>query len=100
MRLGDVGIPLRLTVVDESGVAIDISSATTKQILFKAPGGGDVTTQSANFTTDGSDGKIEFVSTALFPDEKGKWRYQAYVIDSGQEYHTGIAKFDVLEVLA
>ena len=56
----DIGTRLEITVMDGSS-AVDISGATTKQIKLEKPGGSTVA-KDGTFTTDGSDGKIYYVT--------------------------------------
>jgi hypothetical protein len=76
VHVGDVGTVFRLTLSDGSTI-VDASGATTKEILFRKPSGA-VVTKSAAFTTDGTDGKIEYV-TAAEPVRTMALRYSAAV---------------------
>lgn len=86
MIVGDIGGTIRLSVRGGSGVS-DISSATTKEIKLQKPDE-TVLTKSAVFTTDGTDGLIEYVTVDGDIDQKGDWRVQAHIITPTQDYHT------------
>ena len=58
IHVDDVGTQFLLTIMDGSA-AVDISSASTKQIIIKKPSGTKMT-KSATFSSDGSDGKIYY----------------------------------------
>lgn len=96
VRIGDVGVIFRLTV-KEDGVVVDIATATvTKEIKFVSPNG-TVKTKDATFTTDGTDGKLEYPSIAADLDECGQWRMQAHVALTGptRDLHSSEAVFYV-----
>lgn len=86
-------------VVSERNVAVDISSATTKQMLFKKPSG-TVDTQTTTFTSDGTDGKMYYNLLTADIDETGEWEVQGKVILTGGTYTTEIHKFTVYGNLA
>ena len=73
----------RYTIKDQDSVAVDISGATSKQIVFISPYGAK-STYNASFTTNGTDGVLE----ARFPQPAptGLWRAEVYV--------TGVDGFD------
>ena len=77
IQQGDIGTILRATLED-SGTVVDVSTATVKQIKLQKPDGTDVT-KTAVFTTDGSDGKIQYVTVADDLDQSGEWKIQGYV---------------------
>lgn len=93
IHVGDIGTTFRVLVKDGSDV-VDISSATTKQILFTKPST-DTLTKDASFTTDGSDGLIEYDTLSGDLDESGIWKIQAYLVLSGGSWHSDIAIFKV-----
>ena len=93
-----IGVMIEYTVLDTLGVALDISGATTKKLVFKKPNG-VVITKDADYTTDGSDGKLQYSSTTgdLLP--YGTWSVQAYIVRSGLDGRTERATFSVLRNL-
>lgn len=78
IHVGDVGTTIEVTLT-EDGSIVDISTATTKEIKIKGPHGA-VNTKIATFVTNGTDGKLEFVSVAGDFNRDGVWRIQAKVI--------------------
>lgn len=66
--------------ITENGTAVDISSATAKEIRFKKPDGSATVVKAATFLTDGSDGIMYYDSEAGFLDVIGGWRFQGYVV--------------------
>jgi len=75
---GDVGTVFVATIKQGSNV-IDISAATTTQLLFEKPDG-SVLTKTATLTTDGTDGKLQYTTQSGDLDMSGQWRLQAYLV--------------------
>ena len=71
-----------LVVVDRDNNAVDISAATVKSILFRKPDG-TIVTQTASFTTDGTDGSIYYTTADTDLDAVGVWKYRAEVTVAG-----------------
>jgi len=94
IHVGDTNTALSVTLT-ESAVAVDISSATTKQVKLLAPSG-ILLTKVAEFVTDGSDGRIYYLTEALDLTEKGTWKIQAYIEMPTWSGHSDIGKFKVL----
>lgn len=83
-----VDIDVQFKKADGSG-NLDISTATTTQIIFTAPARGDRVVKTASFVSDGTDGKLRYSLTTTDLPRSGPWRLQGYVVlASGQEYHT------------
>ena len=88
IRMEDIGTKFKITVKDGSSV-VDISGATTKQLIFKKPGGTKLT-KTAVFFTDGTDGIITYDTLSGDLDEDGMWKVQGYVVLSSGTYHSDI----------
>lgn len=95
---GDIGTVLILFVHDDQ-VAVDVSGASTKTIYIKKPSG-TVLTKTASFTTDGTDGKIEWTTVSNDLDEAGEYQLQGYLVLASWTGKTDIATFVVDDVLA
>lgn len=76
VRVGDLGVTLQLTC-QEGGSALDVSSATTKQIKLKRPDT-SVVTYTASFVGDGTDGQIEATTATGTSDFAKPGTYQVY----------------------
>ena len=63
IHMNDVGTKFLVTVTDGT-TAVDISSATTKQLIFQKPSGTKLTKATA-FTSDGTDGKMQYISRTI-----------------------------------
>ncbi len=93
IHLNDIGTVFEVTVQDD-GVIVDISGATTKEIIFKKSRG-EVVTKSAAFTTDGVDGKMRYVAVAGDLDERGQWELQAHVVLVAGDWRSDVDVFTV-----
>lgn len=93
-HLGDIGTEFVITLVDQNGVAVDISGSTTKDMLFRDPGR-NLITKPAGFVTDGADGKMKYVAAGDLNDDLGLWEIQAHVVGTGYDYHSAIGKYVV-----
>ncbi len=99
-QLGDYGYPVQVNLVDQTGTAINVSGATTKQIVITEPDGTQ-TTHVASFVTDGTDGKIKYtLAQGDLGDEDevalaGDWHVQGRVLLPGVGWRTGKGFFTV-----
>ena len=93
IHLDDVGTVFEVEL-QENDVTLDISAATTKALLFQKPDG-TVVTQTAAFTTDGSDGKIQYITVADDLDQSGNWKLQARVTLPTGTWSSSTSKFKV-----
>lgn len=95
--VGDVGTIFRGTF-KEDGTAIDISTATTRQIIFEKPDGLKVT-KTATFFSDGTDGILQYVSVANDINIGGDWRLQGYIVMTGFTGYSDIVDFKIYDTL-
>ena len=95
---GDIGTQFTVTVQDGPTV-VDISTASTKQLIFKKPGG-TILTKSTAFVTDGTDGKMQYVSVDGDLSDDGVWKMQGKVIIGGNTFSTDITSFKVYRNLS
>jgi hypothetical protein len=66
IHLGDIGTVFEVTLKD-CDVIVDISTATEMYIIFQKPDGTKLTFD-AEFTTDGEDGKLQYVTVdGIYP---------------------------------
>lgn len=94
----DIGTKFLVTIKDGT-TAEDVSSATTKELIFKKPGETTVT-QTATFESDGSDGKIYYISIADDLNEIGTWNLQARIVMPTGTFKTDISNFKVYDNLS
>lgn len=94
----DVGTTFILTIKDQDEAVVDVSSASTKQVLFQGPNNKKVA-QTASFTTDGTDGKIEYSLQSGDIPMVGTWKVQGKVVVGGSTWFTDITEFTVYDNL-
>ena len=101
-HVNDIGTIFRVTVYDMTSTGgttvADIRTATTKQFTFKRPDG-TTFTKTAVFTTDGTDGDIQYLSVDGDLNVSGTWHLQAYVVTSAGNWKTDVGHFRVYENL-
>lgn len=86
MRKGDIGSTIRVTV-KKNGVPLPLQTATLMKLKLAKPSG-VVVERVMVFNTDGSDGKLKYVTLAGDLDEAGPWSGQvSFTIGSGS-WHT------------
>ena len=99
-HVNDYGTIIRATVYDTTSTGgssvADISDASTKQFTFKRPDG-TTFTKTAVFTTDGTDGNIQYVTESGVLNGAGRWNLQAYVKTSAGNWNTSVGNFKVFE---
>lgn len=98
IHVGDTGVALRFTVVDETDAAIDISTATTKDVLLKPPNNGALKTFAGAFVAGGTGGGLEYVTvTAADLDVAGTWERQVHLVLPGVgDFRTSVVRMEVL----
>jgi hypothetical protein len=95
MRVGDYGGVLRITV-KEDGAVKDISGFTTaKQLRLIKPDRTTETTVTATFTTDGTDGKLQYTIPSGFLTHKGHYRVQVLLTSGSAYLQSSIGSFPV-----
>jgi hypothetical protein len=102
IHVDDIGTIFRLTVTDcvaGVDVAVDVSAQTDMDYNFVKP---DDTILNATpvFTTDGTNGEIEYISLSGDIDQIGIWQLQAVVVVPAGTFHTKPIKFQVHANLA
>jgi hypothetical protein len=93
IHLSDIGTIFEIELKDCLNV-LNISTATVKQIIFQKPTGVSVT-KTAIFSTDGTDGKIRYVTVSNDLDVVGTWKIQAKVVLPTGTWSSNIDKFKV-----
>ena len=97
VRKDDIGTVFEVTVNDDGAVA-DISSATTKEIIF-IKGNGVKVAKTATFTSDGTDGKIRYTTVSGDLNIDGRWQIQGRIIMPAGTWSTSVESFTVHENL-
>lgn len=81
IHVGDIGTVFKIKIVDDDGIAINIASATTLQIIFLKPNNQRLV-KTATLSTDGTDGFIQYSTIADDLDRPGVWRIQGRVVQA------------------
>lgn len=93
-----IGVAI-IATVKEDNAAVNVSSVTTKQLVLKKPDGSTVT-KTAAFVTDGTDGKLQYVTISGDLDTAGTWEVQANVVfPSGFNGRSDVQSFEVRDNL-
>jgi len=104
LHLGEVGKRFRVEVydLDDDGqkVAINVSSATTKELLLQKPGESTAVAKALTWYTDGSDGLAYYDTVAGDLDAAGDWIGQGHLIGPTFEWYGEKVSFPVETVLA
>ena len=100
IHVGDEKTVLRALITDDvTGLFVDISSATTKTIKLQKTDG-TVVEKTAVFTTDGTDGYIQYITVTGDIDQAGGWKIQGFVDGPNFRNHSTIKSFLVYENLS
>lgn len=87
ISINDIGTSLQVNI-EENDVAVDVSSATAKQIIIEKPDG-TLLTKTAAFVNDGTDGKIQYTTVTGDIDQVGIWRFWGKVTFAPESvFHT------------
>lgn len=94
-RQFDSGFKIRLLITEDGATGLNISTATTKQIVLRPPKGDDLT-KAASFSTDGSDGFIEYTVASGDLNKPGNWKvYAKIVMPSGLDLRSSSVALSV-----
>jgi len=96
IRYGDVGAQFNFTITKADGsVEEGLATATSKTVIFTKPNGTSIT-KDLSLTTDGTDGKVYYVTVEGDLDVVGIWRLQvAFTLSGGNHFKTNIRTFKV-----
>lgn len=94
LRQNNTGIPIILTMKDSEDAAIDISSASTISFYFVKPDT-SVITRTGTLYTDGTDGKVQYITVSGDLDQVGLWSVYVYIAVGSQELNSDETGFFV-----
>lgn len=100
--VGEVGLPIVVQFTDSSGIPIDLSNSTGREILLRRPGGtsGALLTCSGQLYTNGLDGKMKYVTVSGDFNVLGNYEAQGFAIpQSGQARYSERLAFNVQDNL-
>lgn len=90
---GDIGTKLLITITDDGNI-VDISSASSLSIFIKKPNG-TLLSRSGTLETDGTDGKMYYITVVGDLDQAGIYKLQGHVTLLNGSYFTSTATFKV-----
>lgn len=93
----DIGTIFEVTIMDGVDV-VDLTDAISMTIVFKKPLG-EVTDNAAVHSTDGTDGKMRYLTVLNSLDQVGTWKLQGNVEFSHGRWSSDILTFKVEENL-
>lgn len=96
VHVGDIGTDFDATFLSQCDprTILDISAATTKEMIFKKPDGTKLT-KAGTFVTDGSDGILRYTTISGDLDQAGWWEVEGHVITPGGEWTSTAYGFEV-----
>lgn len=94
IHVGDVGTIFLVTIKDENDTVVDVSTSVGKTLIFKKPDG-TILSKTASFSTDGTNGEIQYTTIDGDLDLHGKWAIQAFIDFGSTEWYSDIDKFTV-----
>lgn len=90
----DIGTIFKFTLKDCDNIVVDISGATTKNILFTKPTG-VLLTKAGTFTTNGTDGLLQYTTLSGDLDVLGVWQAQAMIVLANGTWRSDVVRFIV-----
>ena len=93
----DEGTVFEALIVDGT-VTLPLTAALVRELHFQRPDGTHVLKPAA-LTTDGTDGKMQYVAEAGFLNQAGVWAWQPYLEFAAGAWHGETQWFRVLENL-
>lgn len=83
-----------IVIIHEDDEVLNISTASSKSIILKKPDG-ELTTFTASFLTDGTDGGIYYDTVSGDLDQSGVYKIQGLILIDGGTYKSSIEIFKV-----
>ena len=99
IQLGAIGVILRIKAIDSDAAAVDYSDATTLNIIIGYPDGTS-SSKTGSFTTDGSDGLLQYATISGDLSMTGPHTIQGRFRASGLDVYTKRARFSVSDNIA
>lgn len=93
VHVDDIGTAFEVTLQDDAGI-VDLTGYISLEYDFTDPAG-TVTTKTASPLTDGTDGKIVYLTQAGDLPTAGLWRFQAKIVLPTGSWSSTIQKFKV-----
>ncbi|MEE8262732.1 MAG: hypothetical protein V3R83_09750 [Gammaproteobacteria bacterium] len=91
----DQGTRIELTIVDQAGEAVPIGGINLTDSLKLRKHAADTKLRTTTLVSDGSDGKMQYITVAGDLVPFGQWQLQAHVVDSNGDHHSVTKDFEV-----
>lgn len=88
LHVGDIGTRIIMTVKDQDGAVVDLSGFTSLKLRIKY--GGTVVERNCVFLTNGTDGKIYYVTIDGDLPVVGKYKFQVKGTSAGGTWYSSI----------
>ncbi len=98
IRVGDYSFTFEDTIVDENGVAANLSLATHIYYKFQKPDGTEIQC-TGQLSTDGTDGMVKYIVEATLFTISGVWQYQINVVTLTRNWNSCITSFFVEDII-
>lgn len=93
-HVSDVGTVFTITVKDQDGVAVDLSTSSSKTLTIRSPKG-TTTTWTLSYVTNGSDGKVTYTTVSGDLHTAGTWAGQLAFVFASASWKTDLFYFEV-----
>jgi len=97
-HIGDIGSILEITLMNGNAPA-NLSDVTVLQLRLLKPRSTEYIIRTANFVTDGTDGKLRYIWQEGDLDVTGRWLLSVYIESPTLKLHSDIKQFEVINIL-
>ena len=94
IHVGDIGTVIEYTILDDYGAVVNLASATGLKIKLRSPNR-SILNKTAVHSTNGTDGKMRYVTQAGDISTHGDWLVQGWVELPEGSWYTDISMFTV-----
>lgn len=95
LQVNDAGINIIVTVMQQDDTTVEDLSAATSKVIYLGRPDGSLISGNASFVTDGTDGKISYLTQTSDLNLIGIYKVQASYVVSGNIKHTDKDQFVV-----
>jgi hypothetical protein len=93
-HVGDTGTVIEVELLENGQPLPGLAAATIKQLIFQKPDK-SIVVKTAQFSTNGSDGLIRYITEAGFLDQDRTWKVQGKVTLPSGTWSSEIGEFVV-----
>lgn len=96
IQVNDVGTRIDITVKDQEGNVVDLTTSTDVKLKCLPPDGSSVKVFDVSFNSDGSDGQVYYITQDSDINTTGTWELQVIVTFGTNVFHSAVEKLKVL----